>query len=69
MFIYVKRGIQFDRKHVILNNASHAAGGFGLALLLQEYFVGGAFLSLSLAWILVIFSAAIHLYSFTKHSK
>ena len=69
MFIFVKRGIQFDRKHVILNNASHAAGGFGLALLLQEYFAGAAFLPVSVGWILVLFSVAVHLYSMSNHSR
>lgn len=69
MFIFVKRGMQFDRKHLMLNNASHAAGGFGLALLLQEYLAGAAFLPASLGWILVVFSSAIHLYGMRKHAR
>ena len=66
MFIFVKNAIKFDRTHVMLNNFSHLAGGFGLALVLQDYFVGNSFLSVEFGWILLVFSAAIHIYSFTK---
>lgn len=67
MFIFVKREMQFDRKHIILTNASHAAGGFGVALLLQEYLGDSTFLPISIAWALVIFSAIVHIYAMSKH--
>jgi ABC-type sugar transport system permease subunit len=43
-----------------LNAIAHFAAGFGLALLLQHYLKGNAFLPTWLGWVLVIFSAVVH---------
>lgn len=57
---------KFARKHLYLTNANHLAGGFGLAIVLQHYLVGNAFLPVSIAWVLVAFMAAVHVYEFTR---
>lgn len=62
----LKGALQFDRQHVILNNLSHAAGGFGLAVVLQQYIAGNAFLSPAIGWALLAFTAAIHVYAWTR---
>lgn len=54
--------MEFARKHIVLTAGSHAAGGFGLALVLQQVFVGDSFLPLVIAWILVGFSITTHIY-------
>ena len=71
MFIFVKRGSQFDVKHVIISNAIHAIGGFGLAILLQQYLVGSPFVSVWVGWILVVCAMLAHPYllSVIKHAR
>lgn len=61
-----KEAISFDRRHILLSNASHAALGFGIAVLLQEYFVGNAFMSLWISWVLVAFGVIAHIYAWTR---
>lgn len=61
-----KEAISFDRRHVLLSNASHAALGFGIAVLLQEYLAGNAFMPLWIAWVLVAFGAIAHIYAWTR---
>lgn len=62
----LKKAMKFDRQHLLLNNASHAAGGFGLALILQNYTLGNPFLPISVGWVLLGFSLIVHLYSWTR---
>lgn len=62
----IKEAIKFDRKHILLNNANHAAGGFGLAVILQHYLVGNVFLPVMIGWILLGFALVVHLYSWTR---
>lgn len=62
----LKGALQFDRQHVILNNLSHAAGGFGLAVVLQQYVAGNAFISPLIGWVLLAFTIAIHFYAWTR---
>jgi hypothetical protein len=57
---------KFARKHIILTSTNHFAGGFGLALLLQHYLVGGAFLPVVIGWILVAYMAVVHMLEFTS---
>lgn len=57
-----ERKIELARKHIILTNFIHFVGGFGLALLLQYYISGSAFLPVSLGWILVAFTVIGHIY-------
>lgn len=54
------------RQHIIINNAHHVAAGFGLALVLQHYLSGSAFLPLAVGWALLILSAAVHTYAALK---
>ena len=58
-----ERQIESARKHIVLINTAHAAGGFGLALLLQYYLSGNAFLPVIVGWILVAFTLIVHIYA------
>ena len=68
MFIFVNRAMQFDSKHIIISNASHAAGGFGLAVLLQFYLMGSTFVPMWVGWVLVACSIVAHLWAAAKHT-
>lgn len=61
-----KEAISFDRRHILLSNASHAALGFGIAVLLQEYLAGNAFVAPWIAWVLVAFGVIAHIYAWTR---
>ena len=54
------------REHIILNNVHHAAGAFGLAIVLQHYLAGNPFLPVAVGWVLLGFTVAMHLYQFTR---
>jgi hypothetical protein len=58
----LERQIKLARKHFIITNFSHFVGGFGLALLLQYYLSGNAFLPVMVGWILVAFTLIVHIY-------
>ena len=53
-------------QHILLANASHALGGFGLALILQRYLGGKPFLPVAIGWILVSITLATHFIAFTR---
>ena len=59
----IEHAIQFWSQHVILANLTHAAGGFGLALVLQRHFGGRPFLPVIVGWLLLAFTIAVHLYA------
>lgn len=63
MFPIYQKSMRFFAQHVMLNSIAHSAGGFGLALVLQQYLQGDVFVNPLVGWALVIFSAAIHVYS------
>ena len=58
--------IGFWSQHIILSNLSHAAGGFGLAIVLQRYLRGEPFLPVLVGWILLAFTLVTHLYALTR---
>jgi len=58
--------IEFWSHHIILANASHAAGGFGLALVLQHYLGGKPFVSVWASWLLLAFCVVTHFIAFTS---
>lgn len=62
----IQSAINFDRNHIMLTNASHLALGFGLALVLQQYIVGNAFLPVLVGWVLLGFGLIAHLVSWTS---
>ena len=62
----MKGTMKFDKNHIILNNLNHAAGGFGLAILLQNYMVGNPFMPVIIGWILLGIAVIIHVYSWTR---
>lgn len=63
MFPILDKSIRFFAAHVWLNSIAHAAGGFGSAIVLQEYLQGNAFVCPLFGWALIIVSTAIHIYS------
>jgi len=65
----IEQGVAFDRRHIILTNASHVALGFGAALILQEWLAGNPFLSVWVGWALVATSLVVHLVALTSRSK
>lgn len=60
------RSLRYFSSHVFLNSMAHSAGGFGLAVVLQEYIQGNAFLSVWIGWVLIAFSTVIHIRSMMK---
>ena len=62
----LKKEMESARKHVILVGFCHFTGGFGLALLLQHYISGNAFLPAIVGWLLVAFTVIVHIYILTS---
>ena len=58
--------VKYFSRHPILNSAADSAGGFGLALLLQQVIKGDAFISPMISLVLIAFSVVVHIISFTK---
>lgn len=58
MFDHEKK---FARKHIILTSTNHVAGGFGLALILQNYFANNSFLPIWIGWILLGYAIIVHI--------
>lgn len=58
--------MNFARNHIILNSLHHLLGGFGLAIILQNYFGSGVFFPVALAWIFVAFTVVVHAFEFTR---
>jgi len=56
----MQQGRDYFSHHVMLGHFVHAIGAFGIAMLLQQYFKGNAFLPMWSAWLMVIISAAGH---------
>ncbi len=50
------------RKNIIFVGLVHFIGGFGLALLLQYYLSGSAFLPVAVGWVMVAFTLLGHIY-------
>lgn len=57
---------KFAKKHIILTSTNHLAGGFGIALLLQQYVAGNAFLPPIVGWVLVGYMVLVHILEFTS---
>lgn len=66
MFAHEKK---YARKHIILTSTNHFAGGLGLALLLQHYLTGDAFLPAIVGWVLVGYLVIVHILEFTSNKK
>ena len=60
------RSMNYFSKHPSLNAIAQAAAGFGLAVLLQGYLKGNAFVDAWVGWTLIAFSVIIHVRSFLK---
>lgn len=61
---FFDRPLEYWRHHILLANASHAAGGFGLALVLQRYLAGKPGMKV-LGWLLLAFTLVTHLIAFS----
>jgi hypothetical protein len=60
----IEHMMQYMSQHIILSNTAHVAGGFGIAVLLQHYLKGHAFVSAWIGWVLVAFSFGVHILAF-----
>lgn len=60
------RSMNYFAKHPTLNAMAHVAAGFGLAVVLQAYIKGNAFVDVWVGWALIIFSFIIHVRSLLK---
>jgi hypothetical protein len=56
--------LEYWRHHILLANVSHAAGGFGLALVLQRYLAGKPTMKV-LGWLLLAFTLVTHFIAFS----
>ena len=64
-----KNAMESAKKHILLTSFQHFCAGFGLAILIQTYSQGTAFLPEAYGWLLVGFSAAIHIYEFAAAQR
>lgn len=60
----MERAMYYMSQHIMLSNAAHVAGGFGVAVLLQHYLKGRAFAPAWVGWVLVAFSLGVHILAF-----
>ncbi len=58
------QSLDYFSKHPMANSLAHAAGGFGLAVLLQGHVGGVSVVPMWLGWVLIVFSALVHFNSF-----
>jgi hypothetical protein len=63
---FYTNALAYFSAHPLLNSIAHAAGGFGLAIVLQQYLVGFPFVSVWVGWAGIIFSISIHVRAFTR---
>jgi hypothetical protein len=63
---HYKHAQTFYKDHFILGLTTHWGEGFGIALLLQHYLQGDAFLPPAVGWILVAISVTVHVIAFLK---
>lgn len=66
MLPIIKKSLSFFSKHPMLNSVAHAAGGFGLAVVIQEYMAQNSVVPVWVGWVFIVFSALIHFRSFAK---
>lgn len=60
------RSLDYFSSHPMANSLAHAAGGFGCAVVLQRYLAGDSVVPVWIGWVLIIFSAVVHVRSFYK---
>ena len=52
-WFFYEKVVTYFAQHVILNAFAHTAAGFGLAIVLQHYLKGNAFLPVYVGWLLI----------------
>lgn len=62
----LKGAVKFDRAHIYLSNANHVALGFGVAVVLQHYLQGDAFLPVFWGWCLIVLALTVHAIAWSK---
>jgi hypothetical protein len=62
----IKKAIKRQSRHFVVINAAHSVGGFGLAIVLQQYMVGNPFLPAWIGWALIVLAVAGHVYAFAS---
>lgn len=60
------KSLSYFSKHPMLNSLAHSAGGFGLAVVIQEYMAQNSVVPVWAGWVMIIFSALIHFRSLSK---
>lgn len=63
MMNFITNSMRFFSEHIFVSNIVHAAGGFGLAVVLQKYLKGNPFVSVYVGWALLIVALILHVYS------
>lgn len=53
-------------RHILLTSLHHFAAGFGIALLLEHYITGSAFVPTAMGVALIAFSTVVHFYAWTR---
>lgn len=61
----IENALSYWGHHVVLANLSHAAGGFGIAVVLQRYLRGQPFVPAWIGWVLLAFCLVTHVLAFT----
>lgn len=57
--IIEKHSVYFS-KHPLLCSLAHALGGFGIAVILQQYTIGNSFVPVIVGWLCFLASIAMH---------
>ncbi len=55
-----ENAIKYWSKHVVLSSLSHTAGGFGAAVVLQNYIAGDVFVPVVVGWVALGFTLITH---------
>ncbi len=61
MRAWYNRMIHYFSKHVIWGHTIHFLAGFGIALIIQHYYAGNAFLPVWIGWICIVISLIGHI--------
>jgi len=69
LFNRAKEVNTFFAAHTMLNAVAHSCAGFGLAVVLQHYLKGNAFLPVYVGWGLVLVSVVMHVYPLVIQKK
>lgn len=64
--MYYQRAMKYWSKHTFQAISAHTLGGFGIALVLQDYFSGSPFLPVIVGWLFLAISVILHIMAITS---